>query len=67
MKKDLGIYIYLGIAIIALYITTKTYKNFSLDKSISACVMAQLKLKKILKAEDAKKYCEKEIKVKKNK
>jgi len=67
MKKDLGIYIFIGIAIIALYMTTKTYKNFSLDKSIAACVMSQLKLKKYMKAEDAKRYCEKEIKVKKNK
>ena len=43
MKKNLTLYIFLILAIIALYISTKTYKNFSLDKSIGACVISQLK------------------------
>ena len=66
MKKDLGIYIFIAVAIIALYLTTKSYNNFSLDKSISACVIAQMKKDKTLKNEQAKEFCEKEIKIKKN-
>ena len=66
MKKDKYLYILVGLLIIALYLTTKSYRNFSLDKSISACVYAQIKKKPEMKSIDAKIYCENEIKVKKN-
>ena len=66
MKKDLPLYLFLAVAIIALYISTKTYKNFSLDKSISACIYAQLKKNKEMKMSEAERFCEAEIKVKKN-
>tara|TARA_B100001250_G_C19349439_1_gene592674 strand:- start:124 stop:321 length:198 start_codon:yes stop_codon:yes gene_type:complete len=65
MRKNLGIYLFLILAIIALYISKKNYKNFSLDKSIRACIAVQVSKNKDMKAEDARKYCEEEIKVKK--
>ncbi len=66
MKKDRYLYILVGLLILALYLTTKSYRNFSLEKSISACVYAQIKKNPGLKSKDAKLYCENEIKVKKN-
>ena len=66
MKKDRYLYILVGLLIVALYLTTKSYRNFSLEKSISACVYAQIKKNPDLKSKDAKLYCENEIKVKKN-
>ncbi len=38
------------------------YEEFSLKKSISACVIAKSKLKKELKPAEARIICEKEIK-----
>ena len=67
MNKDKYLYILVGLLIVALYLTTKSYRNFSLDKSISACVYAQIKKTPDMKSKDAKLYCENEIKVKKNK
>ena len=62
MKKKINTYIFVAIAVIALYLTTIKYRNYSLDKSISACVIAQIKKTKDMSIDDAKKYCEKEIK-----
>ena len=66
MRKDIGLYIFLTFAIIALYLTTKTYNNFSLDKSLSACIYAQMKKNNDLMLVDAEKFCENNIKKKKN-
>ena len=66
MRKDIGLYIFLTFAIIALYLTTKTYNYFSLDKSLSACIYAQMKKNNDLKLVDAEKFCENNIKKKKN-
>jgi len=43
-----------------------SYRDFSLNKSISACVIAQIKKNNQLTSDLARDYCEKEIK-KKNK
>jgi len=64
MKKDLVTYIFLALAILALYISTKTYKNFSLDKSIKSCVISQMKKNSDLNSDQAKKFCLEQIKVK---
>jgi len=44
-----------------LIISTSKYEEFSLKKSISSCVIAKSKLKK-LQREEARIICEKEIK-----
>jgi len=49
-------------AIIFLYMSVDKYEEFSLKKSISACVIAKSKLKKELKPTEARIICEKEIK-----
>ena len=48
--------------IIFLYLSVGKYEEFSLQKSISACVIAKSKIKKELKPEEARLICEKEIK-----
>ena len=62
MKKKLdkvdNFYFY---AIIFLYFSVEKYEEFSLQKSISACVIAKSKLMKKTEPEEARKICEKEI------
>ena len=61
MKKDRYLYILVGLLILALYLTTKSYRNFSLEKSISACVLAQKGTSESFYLKKANKYCEEKI------
>ncbi len=61
MYKNYKLFLFLGIAAIFLYYSVGKYEEFSLQKSISACVIAKSKLKKDLKPEEARLICEKEI------
>ena len=62
MYKNYKLLLFLGAAIIFLYMSVDKYEEFSLKKSISACVIAKSKLKKEVKPEEARIICEKEIK-----
>ncbi len=62
MYKNYKLLIFLGAAIIFLYLSVGKYEEFSIEKSISACTIAKIKLKKELKPEEARLICEKEIK-----
>ena len=62
MKKNLSVILFIILAIFALYLTRITYGGHSLQKSISACIIAQVKKNENLTYEVAKNYCEKEIK-----
>ena len=62
MKKNLSVILFIVLAIIALYLSRITYGGHSLKKSISACIIAQVKKNENLTYEVAKNYCEKEIK-----
>ena len=62
MYKNYKLLLFLGAAIIFLYMSVGKYEEFSIKKSISACVIAKSKLKKELKPEEARIICEKEIK-----
>jgi hypothetical protein len=62
MKKNLSAILFIILAILALYLTKITYGGHSLQKSISACIIAQVKKNENLTYEFAKNYCEKEIK-----
>ena len=62
MYKNYKLLLFLGAAIIFLYMSVGKYEEFSLKKSVSACVIAKSKLKKELKPEEARIICEKEIK-----
>ena len=62
MKKNLSIILFLIFASLALYLSKITYGGQTLQKTISACVIAQIKKNENLTYEVAKNYCEKEIK-----
>ena len=62
MYKNYKLILFLGAAIIFLIMSASKYEEFSLKKSISACVIAKSKLKKQIKPEEARIICEKEIK-----
>ena len=62
MYKNYKLILFLGAAIIFLYMSVGKYEEFSIKKSISACVIAKSKLKKELQPEEARIICKKEIK-----
>ena len=66
MKSKIKFIVFILIAIIALYFAKINYSDHSISKSISACIIAQKKLKNI-PYEEAKNFCEKEINIKLNK
>ena len=61
MYKNYKLFLFLGAAAIFLYLSVGKYDEFSLQKSISACVIAKSKLMKETEPEQARKICEKEI------
>ncbi len=64
MYKNYKLLIFLGGALIFLYLSIGKYKDFSLQKSISSCAIAQNKLKNV-SPKEAREICEKEIKTNK--
>ena len=62
MYKNYKLILFLGAAIIFLYISVGKYEEFSIKKSISACVIAKSKIKKDMSPQEARKICEVEIK-----
>ena len=62
MYKNYKLLLFLGAAIIFLYFSVGKYEEFSLRKSISACVIAKSKIKKNMSPQEARKVCEVEIK-----
>ena len=61
MYKNYKLMLFLGAAIIFLYISVEKYEEFSLQKSISACVIAKGKILNEIAPEEARIICEKEI------
>ena len=66
MKNKFLHIILLVLAIIVLFLVNLKYKNHNLNKVIEACVVAQKQTSKNLNINEAKKYCEKEIKARMN-
>ena len=64
MYKNYKLLLFLGAAIIFLYFSVGKYEEFSLKKSVSACVLAKSKIKKNMSPQEARKLCEVEIKQK---
>ena len=62
MYKNYKLFLFLGAAIIFLYLSVGKYEEFSLKKSVSACVIAKSKMKKDISPQEARKLCEIEIK-----
>ena len=61
MYKNYKLLLFLGAAIIFLYFSVEKYEEFSLQKSISACVIAKGKILKELAPEEARIICQNEI------
>ena len=61
MYKNYKLLLFLGAAIIFLYFSVEKYEEFSLQKSISACVIAKGKILKEITPKEARVICEKEI------
>ena len=61
MYKNYKLLLFLGAAIIFLYFSVGKYEEFSLQKSISACVIAKSKIRKEIAPQEARVICEKEI------
>ena len=66
MKKNIKIIILFIVAVIALYFSKNKYENHGLSKSIMACTIAQKNKFPKMTSDEAKKYCEEEIKKKVN-
>ena len=62
MYKNYKLWIFFGAALIFLYLSVGKYEEFSVQKSISACVLAKSKIKKDMSPQEARKACEVEIK-----
>ena len=62
MNNNLKIILIIILGIIALYFTKVNYNDHSRNKSILACVIAQKQKSENITSEEAKKYCEEEIK-----
>ena len=62
MYKNYKFFLFLGAAIIFLYLSVGKYEEFSLKKSVSACVIAKSKIKEDMSPSEARKLCEVEIK-----
>tara|TARA_B100001123_G_C15058913_1_gene926746 strand:- start:60 stop:272 length:213 start_codon:yes stop_codon:yes gene_type:complete len=61
------IIISLGIIAIYFYFFKEKFSEYNLQKSISACVVAQKKTSESFNLEESKKYCEEEVKKRKSK
>ena len=61
MYKNYKLLLFLGIAVIFLYYSVGKYEEFSLKKSISACVLAKSKITKEITPQEARNICEEEI------
>ena len=66
-KKILNYLIFIIIASILLYFARNNYKDFNINKAISACVLAQKQTSKNFNKDEAKKKCEEDVKKSVNK
>ena len=51
-----------GIVIVYIYFFKEKFSEYNLDKSISACIVAQKRTSDTFDLEKSKKYCEEEVK-----
>jgi len=63
MKNKIFTIVLLILAVIILILVNSKSKTHNLNKVISACVLAQKQTSKNFDIDEAKKYCEKEIKL----
>jgi len=66
-KKILNYIIFIIIASILLYFARNNYKEFNINKAVSACILAQKQTSENFDKDSTKKKCEEEIKKSLNK
>ena len=62
MKKKILKLIIILIGIILIYFAKTNFTEYNLEKSISACVVAQKRTSETFDLEKSKKYCEEKVK-----
>ncbi len=62
MKKNILKLIFILIGIILIYFAKTNFTEYNLEKSISACVVAQKRTSETFDLEKSKKYCEEKVK-----
>ena len=62
MNNNLKMAALIIFGVIVLYIFQTKYSDYNLNKTISACIVAQKQTSKSFDLKQAKKYCEEEIK-----
>ena len=60
-KKILNYLIFIIIALILLYFARNNYRDFNINKAISACVLAKMQTSENFEKDLVKKKCEEEI------
>ena len=60
-KKILNYLIFIIIALILLYFARNNYRDFNINKAISACVLAKMQTSENFEKDLVKKKCEDEI------
>ena len=62
MKKTFKIIIFILVGIILIYFLKTNFTEYNLEKSINACIVAKKRTSKTFNLQEAKKFCEEEIK-----
>ncbi len=61
MKKNFLKLVFILVAIILIYFLKTNFSEYNLEKSVSACVLAQKRTSETFDLEKAQKYCEEKI------
>ena len=61
-KKFLNTILFIIISVILLYFARNNYKDFNLNKAVSACILAQKQTSQNFDMDIVRKKCEKKIK-----
>ena len=64
MKKNIITIILIIVGIIVLFLIRSNYSDYNLKRTVEACVLAKKQTTKNFYRQEAKKYCEEEIKKK---
>ena len=62
MKKIIPKVIFIVVAIVLIYFLKTNFAEYNIEKSISACVVAQKRTSQSFDLEKSKKYCEEQVK-----
>ncbi len=61
MKKNFLKLVFILVAIILIYFLKTNFSEYNLEKSVSACVLAQKRTSETFDLEKTQKYCEEKI------